>query len=187
MSTDGWRADGALDPRRPVARCLWVMVVVMPAACWGTGGGSDTSTAGLPVSHIEVFDIPYDTVDELFAAAETVLVGAVSSVDSLGVLDIDEAPEPSEWVVVTVEPSSVLKGDPAGDRGLRLGGFRHRRAGQPHDGVHPQRRADATPRRRVPALPGGGPRRPISGHLGEDDPRIGIGRWDHADRRSDDC
>lgn len=103
------------NPMRIVQTALIALVLLLATACAATGGENASSSQALPQTQSDSFDfVTFKTVDEMANASTLVLVGIVSSVDSIGFSDVGEDPNPTEDVAVVVEPEIVLKGLSAG-------------------------------------------------------------------------
>jgi hypothetical protein len=72
---------------------------------------SATSEPTLPTSILEVEDNLYHGVQGLASASESVIVGTVDSVESIGTVSEGEDPNPTEFVKVEVDVEETLKGE----------------------------------------------------------------------------
>lgn len=71
-------------------------------------------STGLPVTDVMSSPVDYDTAAQMAEASEVVMVATVTTVEDLGVLKVDQDPEPSEWAVLTFTPEEVLLGTDPG-------------------------------------------------------------------------
>lgn len=99
---------------------------VLLASCDSVTESDPREDAGtsLPQTQSDSFDfVTFETVEEMAASSTIVMVGTVTAVESRGLGDVEEDPNPTEYVAVIVDPDKVIKGDPEGPVSYLLSAF----------------------------------------------------------------
>lgn len=92
---------------------LAAILALLPAC----GSSDDSANSGsLPEMQSDTFDfVTFETIEEMAKGSSVVLIGTVKSVDSLGLADVGEDPNPTENVAIVVTPEVQIQGNVDGE------------------------------------------------------------------------
>jgi hypothetical protein len=97
------------------------IVLVAVVALGASGCGSGSVDAGnvdaivrdldsLPATVVDAYEYPFDSLADQMAASDAVVVGTVSDYEDIGLIDQQDDPRPSEYVVLTIDVEQVIQG-----------------------------------------------------------------------------
>ena len=64
----------------------------------------------LPATVVEAYEYPFDSLAEQMAACDAVVVGTVVDYENIGLIDQQDDPLPSEYVVLMIEVDQMIQG-----------------------------------------------------------------------------